>query len=213
MELVLRKINKGKWLEDPDKDGFPTSIERVRGDVFSKCLVTDEDGLSIWYATNDENRDDCLTAIFAMMDRPNKVDVVFIPQEIVAKLEFKDTLGESKAQSLNALHKDIVNINYSSLSTIASGIVTSLNTDKLYERFKLPNVVAHMIKAVELEKVSLGELDDSWHEAFSKYFKNQIDKKSMYLDGVNEIWKPNLVNYLKTLDAHQLKEWTIDFIS
>lgn len=213
MELVLRKINKGKWLADPNKDGFPSSIESVRGDAFSKCLRTDEDSLSIWHAANDETRKDCLTAIFAMMDRPNKVDIVYIPQNKVAKLEFKSTLGESKAKSLNVLHKDIININYSSLSTLASSIVTSLNTDNLYERYKLPDVLAHMINAIELDKVSLDELDDSWHLAFSKHFKNQMDKNKINLKNINEIWKPNLINYLKTLDAHQLNEWAEELIS
>lgn len=179
MAYLVRKFHRPSWQPD---ERPPRCVEQVGADVFSKCLVTDKNKLSVWEAESSEwgEFDDILAAMFSTLDGPSRADIVLVEKKEVDKIEgveLDEVPGDSIATSeTNQKHRDLTNLKIGSFTSFASLILGELGKEKVEGKIKRYNV-SEMLKVVD-KGIQQGviaerELGNRWKRKLEGYRNKQ----------------------------------------
>jgi len=150
MSLLVRKIDKGKWLQSDIVNG-----EDVSADAITNCLKTSGNTLSTWRVGNEAQIDDAVLAIISAHHHLDAIDIVWISQDLLVEYNIimQDTQGHTPVVDLVDNHVDIANLTYKTLGTVAHCIVKSFSDKnvKRYTRGSLKKLLRTAIESGRLD--------------------------------------------------------------
>jgi len=157
MSLLVRKIDKAKWLQNDIKNG-----EDISADAITNCMKTSKNTLSAWQIDNDTEIDDAVLAIVSSHQHLDTIDVVYISKDRLDEdgLNMQRTLGRTPVRDLINNHIDIVNLTYKTLGDVAYNIVEAFceQNVKRYTRGSLKKLLK---KAIDSGRVDIEKLEPS----------------------------------------------------
>jgi hypothetical protein len=123
MCLLLRKIEKAKWMQNKILDGADASA-----DAITSCLRTKDNELSAWEVPDESLVPDAVLAIVSTFDHLDTIDVVLLRQDAISEagLEVKPTEGVTALKEFATNHRDIVHLTYRTLGEMARLIVDAI---------------------------------------------------------------------------------------
>jgi len=150
MSLLVKKIEKGKWLQNDIIKG-----EDISADAITNCMKTKNNTLSMWRIDDEGKIDEAVLAIVSAHQHLESFDVVWMK---ISQLEeygigMQDTPGTTPISDLVERHVDIVNLTYRSLGKVANCIVKSFSDSsvKRYTYASLKKLLKSAIKSGRLE--------------------------------------------------------------
>lgn len=179
MSKFLRKLNKqGVWKKDILSQDPENILETLPADVFSKCMNTEGNTLSIWEVEGEKWSDfeDIVAAIVCGSDGPSATDFVILDENCLSKFTLDDENGTiDAAGELNKKHANIIQLTHSKVGSLARYIGLILAQDNVYDtqkknrpadwkfkRFKESELIALMKRAVEKGLINQDLLKDRW---------------------------------------------------
>lgn len=176
MSYLLRKISRKKWDEN-----INVTAEEITADAVTCCTKTSSNTLSVWYSANpDFDSEEVKTLIYALasnMDRPDAIDLVWLNEEELLNLgiEIEETIGQSKCEAANPLHRDLSKLRHKELGVVGIHILTQLGHEEYYKRITRAQIIKIMVEAVCVEKVvDFSLLSEKWQTELIK----KMDKES-----------------------------------
>ena len=156
MSLLVRKINKAKWLQiniEQDSD--------VSADAITNCLRTSNNCLSVWCIKSLEKVEEAALALAANQDHLETIDIVVLEEESLTsnKIDIVKTDGETPVNDLIGRHRDISELTYAKLGVVKNLIVDSIRKDKVkrYTKSDLKKILLSSIREGKLESARLKE--------------------------------------------------------
>lgn len=154
MSLLIRKIDKGKWLQNDIVNGADISA-----DAITNCMKTTKNTLSTWRVDNEEQLEIAVLAIVSGHQQIDTIDVVWVDQIQMEQegIAFERTPGITPITSLVDSHVDVVNLTYASLGKFAYCIVNCFLEKKIkrYTRGMLKNMLREAINSGKINEESL----------------------------------------------------------
>jgi hypothetical protein len=131
MSLLVRKIDKGKWLQMDIEN-----VGNVSADAITNDLKTTSNKLSVWEIASSDDIDQAVLAMTAGGQHLETIDVVTIdPQHIAAQgIYCLSAEGVTPVDHLKNTHRELPQLSYSKLGAIAHEIVDSIETDSVQRR-------------------------------------------------------------------------------
>ena len=155
MSLLVRKINKAKWMQNDIR-----SAEDVSADAITNDLKTQGNTLSAWQVA-EETIADAVLAIVASHQQLDTIDVVFLdPSSLESNgIMLQSTLGNTPVKNLIDQHIDICDLTYRTLGTVAEQIALALKEGKVvrYTKGKIKNLLKDAIDQGRLQMNDLNE--------------------------------------------------------
>ncbi|WP_281558441.1 hypothetical protein [Thalassomonas sp. RHCl1] len=167
MTLLLRKFSKTKWQDNIDKP-----LTNYHADAITGCTRTAGNTLSVWVVNNNdfgsEDIKKLIAAVALTMNQPATVDFILLDEK---KLKSKDinlskTPGDTPFESINHLHKDIVDIDYNKLGIVSEHIVAQMAVEANTKRITRAKLVS-IVKEYLGKNYSLAQLSEKWQKALN----------------------------------------------
>lgn len=157
MTLLIRKISLAKWMQNKILDG-----EEISADAITGCMRTNDNALSAWKITNEDEIEEAILAIVSKYKKPDKTDVVSIEPEFLNDNKFmlNETSGNTPVIDLRNKHVDISKFNYKSLGVLGNYIVKRIKEEKVMT-FTSGHIKRIIKKAIELNRVKREDLEES----------------------------------------------------
>jgi hypothetical protein len=157
MSLLIRKIDKGKWLQRDICQG-----EDVPADAITNCLRTKHNTLSAWEITSENDIDEAVLAIVSGHQHLETIDVVPIDPGHLKEnnIDCIRTDGLTPVRDLIKNHIDLSNLSYKKLGVIAYHIVDKIR-DKKVRRYTEGRLKAILNEAIEKGRLEADKLSDS----------------------------------------------------
>jgi hypothetical protein len=156
MSLIVRKIEKGKWMQNDILSGADVSA-----DAITNCMKTKNNTLSVWEVSREDQVDDVVLALASQSQQIETMDVVVLDRStlISSGLHLQETDSPTPVRELSKIHRDIVQLTYTSLGVLARIIVDAIRnkTNRRYTRGKIRNLMDNAIAAGRLNKEALKE--------------------------------------------------------
>ena len=131
MPLLLRKIHRANWYENP---GIPWLAE---GELQADALVdlaTKDNALSVWYVEDDaSNLELIVTVLAAKCEHISNFDYALFHQELLSELSIKleSIRGDSPDEGANTLwHRHVVELSAPKLMELAEVILTGAEKNR-----------------------------------------------------------------------------------
>lgn len=191
MAKFIRKINKqGVWKKDglsldPDK-----ILQQIPSDVFSRCMDSKDNTLSIWEVNGDDWTDysDIIATIVSGSDGPNATDLVILEDDIVEQIEFKQIDGDTPASlSMNKMHYDLINLTHFKIGLLAKYIGLKLAEDLQFQkdrkdkpkgwgvvRITERKLIEIMQRALDNGCIEKHALSERWQKHLDKLEKSKV---------------------------------------
>ncbi|MBR4908838.1 MAG: hypothetical protein IKZ43_07495 [Acidaminococcaceae bacterium] len=150
-----RKIARAKWEKAKELCGNPDNIDSFPADTLTADLRTSENTLSIWCV---EDLDDVVLAM--MSNEQSKLETISILYfEDINELKTHDTPGNTKIEELKSKHKDIYDLNYKELGTVAKKFLKAYvnNKYKTYYKKDIQKVLNDSIRKKRVDKTIFNE--------------------------------------------------------
>ena len=157
MSLLVRKIEKGKWLQNDIVSG-----EDVSADAITNCMKTKKNTLSMWRIDNEAQIDDAVLAIVSAHHHLDAIDVVWINKDQLEEkgVSMQDTPGNTPVDDLVDNHVDVLDLTYISLGKVAHCIVKCFH-DSSVERYTRVRLKKLLRKAIESGRLETGRVAPS----------------------------------------------------
>ena len=156
MALLVRKIQKSKWLQNDILNGEPVS-----GDAITNCLKTKNNTISTWKIMSEDEIEQAVLAIVSAHHHIDTIDVVILDKEdMEKKFNLKREPGNTPVKDLVDRHIDISGINYNNLGELAQAIVDKFKENRVF-RFTRKQIKDLLIIAVKSERLSLKDLHEN----------------------------------------------------
>lgn len=156
MSLLVRKIEKAKWLQNNIQGG-----EDVSADAITNCLKTKGNTLSTWSISTIDELSEAVLAIVSGHEHLDTIDIVYFDSNLLKEdgIALQSSPGKVPIQDLIEQHKDIINLTYKSLGTVANYIVESIKQDnvKRYTKGMIKKILNKAIDEGRLQKTALSE--------------------------------------------------------
>ena len=156
MGLLVRKINRAKWMQN-DICGD----EAVSADAITNCMKTTNNTLSAWRIDSEDDIDDAILVIVSNHQHLDTIDVVCLNPTELSKcgISLKDTAGQTPIKEFVQHHVDISDLTYKSLGDVADQIIQLIKTDKIkrYTRPTIKKLLQNGINSGLLRKEDLPE--------------------------------------------------------
>jgi len=154
MSLLVRKIDKAKWLQNDIVRG-----EDISADAITNCMKTYRNTLSAWQIDNDAEIDDAVLAIVSSHQHLDTIDIVCISKDRLDQngINMKSTPGRTPVEDLTNKHIDIANLTYKTLGDVAYHIVKAFceQNVKRYTRGSLKKLLKEAINSGRLDIANL----------------------------------------------------------
>ncbi|MBT9335063.1 hypothetical protein KNR18_08555 [Klebsiella sp. O852] len=183
MNKYIRRLNKqGVWNKqcltiDPSK-----ILEEIPSDVFSKCMNTSANTLSIWKADGDSWDDfgDVIATIVCGSDGPSATDLVILEDDLIKNIELVKNLGKTPASAeMNELHYDICNLTHYTIGVVAQYIGLKLAQDFEFETQKITKPLNWSVRRIRESELI-------------KLMKNAIDKGFINKSNLSTRWQKKI---------------------
>ena len=163
MPLYVRKIELGKWKQNDVLEG-----EDVSADAITNCLKTRNNTLSMWHIDEETQLDEAVLAIVSVCEHLETIDVIAIDKTDLERHDLcvSPTRGRTAYQAFANRHRDIAELSYRSLGTMAQLVVNSLR-DKMNRRYTRGRLKSLIAEAILDGRASLEDLEPSVREKFS----------------------------------------------
>ena len=152
MALLVRKIARGKW---PDN---PCSINCLQADAISD-LRTQGNTLSVWRVENSDELEEAILALAASSktEKIETITIVWADEEVFLKngITVTDTVeGDTVVTDLRPKHRDLSNLSYESLGVISGIIMNGLNSSntKRVPRLDVKKILVNAYKNNRISK-------------------------------------------------------------
>lgn len=156
MSFLIRKIEKGKWLQNNIIDGEPASA-----DAITICSRTSKNTLSTWLIEKEDELNEALLAIVTAGQHLDTIDIAILDQDTLNKkgLKYEQTPGNTPIEHLIDKHVDIVNLNYLNLGIFAECIIDCFKKNKVH-RFTKTDLKNIFRKAITEEKIKVSVIPE-----------------------------------------------------
>lgn len=157
MSLLIRKVNKAKWVQsDIENDSD------VSADAITNCLRTTRNTLSVWQINTEDDLDNAILALVSNQDHLEAIDVVILEEESIRQYNIRivTTPGETPIAELSQTHRDLADLTYSKLGIIKDHIVDRIRTNYL-KRYTRGTIKKLLLAAIEEGKIELADLKES----------------------------------------------------
>ena len=156
MSLLVRKINKAKWLQVDI-----STTDDVSADAITNCLKTTKNTLSVWKIDTEEDLEQAVIALVANQDHLDTIDVVILQEDSLNEynLNIVASPGDTPVESLVEAHRDIADLTFSRLGSVKDYIVERIRNEHI-KRFTVGNLKKLIKKSIEdglLKKEDLKE--------------------------------------------------------
>lgn len=156
MSLIVRKIERGKWLQNDILSGADVSA-----DAITNCMKTSNNSLSVWEVTGEEQVNEVVLALTSQSQHIEAIDVVALDRTalINSGLQLQTTDSPTPIKELSQLHRDIVQLTYKSLGVLAGMTVEAIRNqaNHRYTKGMIKNLLDNAIVAGRLDKETLKE--------------------------------------------------------
>lgn len=156
MSLLVRKINKAKWMQNDVR-----SAENVSADAITNDLKTTDNTLSAWQVAGAEAIEDAVLAIVSSHEHLDTIDVVCLdPSSLESNgIMLQSNPGGTPVRDLIDRHIHICDLTYRTLGTVAEQIVHALKEgkDERYTKGKIKKLLTGAINRGCLQKDDLHE--------------------------------------------------------
>lgn len=156
MSLIVRKIERGKWMQNDILSGADVSA-----DAITNCMKTRNNSLSVWEVSREDQVDDVVLALASQSEHIETMDVVVLDRTtlINSGLQLQATDSPTPIKELSQIHRDIVQLTYTSLGVLARITVDAMRnkTNHRYTKGKIKNLIDNAIAAGRLKKEALKE--------------------------------------------------------
>lgn len=156
MSLLVRKINKAKWMQLDISE-----TDDVSADAITNCLKTTKNTLSVWKNDTEEDLEQAVLALVANQDHLDTIDVVILQEDSLNEynLNIVASPGDTPVESLVESHRDIADLTFSRLGSIKDHIVERIRNNHI-KRFTVGTLKKLIKKSIEdglLKKEDLKE--------------------------------------------------------
>ena len=155
MSLLIRKINRNRWLEE---DEVPNDVP---ADAITGCMRTQRNTLSVWEVPDEGKIDEAVLAIVSAGHHLETIDVVQIDREHLEenRVDCIQTKGGTPIEDLVDTHIDLSNLAYTQLGIIAYHIADKFRQDKVkrYTQGQIKEILRTAIQGQRLEIENLSE--------------------------------------------------------
>ena len=159
MPLLVRKITMSKWRLRNDR--LSDEDVYISADAITNCMKTAENTLSTWVVQTRDEIPEAVLAIASLHQHIDTIDVVCLDLFFLESqgIHLKSTPGNTPVKDLVDRHKDIFNLTYKSLGTVAIHIFNEIKGEKVerYTRGKIKKLLKNAIDAGRLQKNELHE--------------------------------------------------------
>ena len=156
MSLLVRKIDKAKWMQNDILSG-----EDVSADAITNSLKTTDNTLSAWQVAGAEAIEDAVLAIVSSHKHLDTIDVVCLdPSSLESNgIRLQSTLGNTPVKNPISQHIGICDLTYRTLGTVAEQIVHVLKNGKdvRYTKGKIKKLLKDAIDQGRLQMDDLNE--------------------------------------------------------
>jgi len=156
MSLIVRKIERGKWMQNNILSGADVSA-----DAITNCMKTKNNSLSVWEVSRKDEVDDIVLALASQSEHIETMDVIVLDRTtlISSGLQLQETDSPTPVRELSQRHRDIVQLTYLSLGVLARITVDAIrnNTLQRYTRGKIKKLIDNAIAAGRLNREGLKE--------------------------------------------------------
>lgn len=157
MTLIVRKIDYNKWMQsDILKGNHPSA------DAITNCMRTSRNTLSVWSLKDSTELEEAVLAIASQFDHLDAADFLIIETLLLEEknLVLKRTPGQTPYSTFVNNHRDVVNLDYQSLGSMAEVIVESIR--RLHnERFTSGQLKKILQKGIDEGKIKPDSLKES----------------------------------------------------
>ena len=167
MSLLIRKINRNKWLQnDTVPDDVPADA------ITGGCVRTQRNTLSVWEVQDENKIDEAVLAIVSAGHHLETIDVVPIDREHLEQNEIncKEIPGRTKVKDLADTHVDLCNLAYRELGIIAYHIADKFRQGKV-KRYRKKYLEEILRDAIQKKRLKITDLED----AISEKLQNESD--------------------------------------
>ncbi len=154
MALYVRKISRAKWPEDVSEFN---NIAELKSDALAD-LRTQNNTLSFWKIESESDLESAILALSASSStsKIENVTIIWTEEETLKSKGFiidESVPGDTVVQDLKNTHRDLCELTYASLGTVAEIIIQSLKSDK-FKRYSKNKVRQLLVQAYENNRVS-----------------------------------------------------------
>ena len=116
MSVLVRKIDRAKWLQNDIANG-----EEVSADAITNCMKTKANTLSVWKIDSVSNLNDAILAMASQFDHLDTIDIIVLDESELerAGLRIVATPGNTPIKRLADFHRDITALTYRTLGLVA----------------------------------------------------------------------------------------------
>lgn len=160
MSLLVRKIDKSKWLQNNI-----IADEDVSADAITICLKTSENTLSVWKVSTENDIEEAILAMVSGGDHLECIDIITIDCQQIAsdRINCVQSLEQSvtRVRDLKNAHYDIVDLSYRKLGVISQYIVDCFKKGQITNRCEEGKVVRYTegyLKGIIQKAINKGRL-------------------------------------------------------
>ena len=156
MPLLVRKIDKAKWMQNS-----ASTSEDVSADAITNCLKTRANALSVWEVPEDSGVPDAVVAMASQFDSLDTIDVVCLCRDDVvnAGLELSSTPGNTALKGFSENHRDVVRLKYRTLGVLTDLIIARITTPAV-RRYTKTQLIDLLRDAVTSGRVEITDLHE-----------------------------------------------------
>ena len=160
MSLLIRKINRNKWIQnDTVPDDVPADA------ITGGCVRTQRNTLSVWEVPDENMIDEAVLAIVSAGHHLETIDVVQMDREHLEKNEIDciQTEGNTPVKDLANTHIDLSDLAYKKLGIIAYHIANKFRQGKV-ERYTAGRIKGILKNAIQNKRLEITDLGNSISE-------------------------------------------------
>lgn len=157
MSVLMKKIERAKWLQKEILAGEPVSADAITINLRSK-----DNKISFWEMEKGEDIEDVLLAVITNCDRVTASDIVIIDKEVIRKegltIEYEE--GITKVDDMKDKHRNVYDMDYNKLGILAKLIVEEFKKNEV-KRYTRKQIIGIIKNALNMERINIADLKDS----------------------------------------------------
>jgi len=157
MPLLVRKIEKAKWMQNDIISGSDVSA-----DAITNCLKTGHNRLSVWEIDKPGEYLKAALAFASAMEHLDSFDLVVLGYSKLeeAGLRIVTSEGRTKVQGMAETHRDIAELTYTTLGILAGLIVEEIRSGEV-KRITVTDIRQILREAIEAGRLYKEDLCES----------------------------------------------------
>ena len=152
----LRKIIRGKW--PAEGTIAQATLRDIPADTVLAELQTDKNKLSVWKIENDQDLLDAFVALGSNSVSIGTIDAVKIDADCISDLKLDNEKGDTPTIGINEKHRNITELNYSTLGDVINSIILGIRSDGGYVRKTKGEMKRLLVEAYRTNRLIMDQL-------------------------------------------------------